>query len=153
MTRQGDQSRITWGSVKLGKAFRKCPAACLPWGLQQRGGKRWLFTWRVLHPSLPLPLPLDSEQVQLTGKKRENTCLRRRNHRLEKERHSRRQEPLAGPAQPPEAAGAPGDLAPTTNLKNGLITQGSPNTPAPPEAASVGFMGQTLRGERGLTVD
>lgn len=60
-------------------------------------------------------------------------------HRLEKECHSQRQEPLARPAQPPEAGEAPGELAPTTNLKNGLMNQGSPNTPATPEAASVGF--------------
>ena len=83
MTGQGDQSWLTWGSAKLGKAFRNCPAACLPWGLQQRGGKRWLFTCRMLHQSLPLPLPLDSEQVQLTRKKRkrkkENMCVRGRN--------------------------------------------------------------------------
>ena len=60
-------------------------------------------------------------------------------HRLEKERRSRCQEPLARPAQPPGAAGAPGDLALPTSLKNGLTTQGSPNTPATPEAAPVGF--------------
>ena len=82
MTGQGDQRGLTWGSSKLGKAFKNCPAACLPWGLQQRGGKRWLFMWRVLHQfasAFATGLRASSTIQKQTNKQTEDTCLRERN--------------------------------------------------------------------------